>query len=110
MSNVRHLKAAMRAVYKAVLATLPLVVTLGGWRLALIADAALGCNTMGKSPSPCFVGGADLQPLLSIVAWWGMVLWIPGLVVSGLLVGRVVAPALPRPWGSAPRSGRERPQ
>src|SRR5437763_1796482 len=98
----------MRTAYKVLLAALPLVVTLGGWRLALVVNAALSCSAIGKSPSPCFFRGADLQPVLSVVAWWGMLLWIPGLLLSGLLIGCVVAPALPRPWGSALRSSKGR--
>jgi hypothetical protein len=93
----------MRVALKVLLSFAPLAVTLGGWQLAVAVNDALDCSAIGKSPAPCPVGGVDLQPVLSFFDWWGMLLWIPALLVSGLLLGQVLAPVLPRPFGTAPR-------
>jgi len=98
---IEHSRARLAGQVR--LCFLPLIVTLGGWRLALAVNDALGCDSVGKAVAPCVAGGADLQPVLSFVAWWGMLLWMPGLVVSGLLLGQVLARRLPRPFGRAPR-------
>lgn len=77
---------------------LPLALSLGAWKLSLLVNSALGCHAVGKSPQACLVMGVDVQPALALGAWWGMLLWVPGLVLSGLLVGQVLAGKLPRPW------------
>ena len=88
---------------KALLCFVPLLATLGGWRLAVVVNDALACESLGKRPAPCLACGLDLQPLLSFVAWWGTLLWMPGLLISGLLLGQLLARRLPRPLGRAPR-------
>jgi hypothetical protein len=93
----------MRLVPKILLCFMPLAVTLGGWQLAIAVNDALGCDSIGKSPRPCLAGNLDLQPMLAFVGWWGMLLWMPGLLISGLLLGQVLARRLPRPLGQAPR-------
>lgn len=89
----------MRKGVKLALRTIPFFLTFGGWKLAVFINAGLGCSAIGKDPKPCIVAGFDVMPLLSPIAWWGMLLWVPGLVVSALLLGRFVATGLPRPWG-----------
>lgn len=81
------------------LSMLPLALTLVAWRLSLLLNTALGCDAVGKAPHACLVMGVDVQAALALVAWWGMLLWVPGLVLSGLLMGQVLAGKLPRPWG-----------
>ena len=85
---------------KLVLASLPLVITLGGWKASLWVNSALGCSAVGKDPLPCMLMGANIQPILFQASWWGMLLWVPGLIVSGLLFGSSVSHKLPKPWGT----------
>ena len=99
--NRRESRAGLAV--KALLCFLPLLVTLGGWRLALAVDGMLGCDSIGKFPKPCPAWGTDVQPVLSFFGWWGMLLWMPGLLISGLLLGQLLARRLPRPLGRAPR-------
>jgi len=82
------------------MSSLPLVVTLGGWKFAVLANSLLGCSSIGKDPDPCVVGGMNVQPLLDCLAWYGMLLWMPALAVSCLWAGQIIATTLPRPWGS----------
>ena len=99
----------MKLLGRLTLSLIPLGVTLGGWKIAIIANSVLGCEAIGKHPQSCLVGSYDLMPVLSFFSWWGMLLWIPGLVVSGLLVGKIAAGRFPRPWGSRPKeSSHER--
>jgi hypothetical protein len=95
----------MRRGLQVVLCSMPFFLTFGGWKLAVFADAALGCSSIGKDPKPCFVEGFDVMPILSPVAWWGMLLWMPSLLVSALLLGRVLAKELPSPWGDKSQNG-----
>jgi hypothetical protein len=90
----------MRTFAKLTASSLPLVVTLGGWKLAVVVNAILGCESIGKDPEPCVVSGVHIHPLLDGIAWYGMLLWMPALVVSCLWAGRIIAPNVPRPWGS----------
>jgi len=70
------------------------------WWGALRLNSILGCAAVGKRPLPCIVLGFDLLPILSFLAWWGMLLWIPALLVSGLLVARVLLPLARPPFGT----------
>ena len=93
----------MKLLGRLTLSSIPLAVTLGGWKIAILANSVLGCGAIGKHAQTCLVGSYDLMPILSFFSWWGMLLWIPGLIVSGLLVGEIAASRLPRPWGSRPK-------
>ena len=86
-------------LFRVLLRLLPLLITLGGWRLSLALNDVLGCHSVGKTPEACRVLGWDLQPLLAFGAWWGMLLWVPALFVSGAWLGSLLAKALPKPWG-----------
>jgi len=91
------------------LALLPFAATYGGWRLAVLTGSALGCAVLSKSPTPCLLGAFDAQPVLGALAWWGMLLWMPGLVVSGLWLGLLLSRRLPPPLGrgnNAPSTNR----
>jgi hypothetical protein len=90
----------MRVNTRIVASILPLVVTLGGWKLSIWLNDALGCESVGKDPHPCMVFGTNIQYGLSFASWWGMLLWVPGLIVSGLLLGKALAEYAPKPWGS----------
>jgi hypothetical protein len=51
----------------------PLLITLGSWQ---------GRAWVNR------VWGMDIRPLLSLLGWRGMLLWVPALVVSGTLLGK----------------------
>ena len=86
-------------LFKYALASLPFLVSFGGWKLAPVIGAALGCSVASKSPQPCVVASLNVEPVLSALAWWGMLLWMPCLLISGLWLGGLLAQHLPRPWG-----------
>jgi hypothetical protein len=88
------------------LAMLPVGVTLGGWQLAALLAHSLGCSVPSKDPQPCLIGMLNAEPLLGAVAWWGMLLWVPGLVISALLLGALLARRLPPPWGKGNNASR----
>ena len=101
----------MRPSIQYALAAAPLALSLGGWKLAGFINNALGCNAIGKRPGACAVLGFDVQPFIGTLTWWGKLFWMPGLVISGLLVGGLVARRLPPPWGNRSGSGsREEPR
>ncbi len=84
---------------KLLVACAPLGLTLGTWWLAELANKLLGCAALGKRPEPCVWRGIDLQPFIGGAAWFATLLWIPALLVTGLLIARVARSSLPRPWG-----------
>lgn len=86
-------------VLRVALRLLPLLITLGGWWLSLALNDVLGCDAVGKTPSACMMLGWNVQPLLAFGAWWGMLLWVPALFVSGAWLGSLLAEVLPKPWG-----------
>ena len=94
----------MRKTIKLALSLLPVLLTLGGWKVAIFINQALGWASVGKDPLPCIVGGVNVQLGLSFFAWYGMLLWVPGLCISGLLIGDVIAGNFPRPWGTRPEA------
>jgi hypothetical protein len=57
---------------------------------------------------PCIVAGIDIQPWLGFMAWFGMWLWWPGLLISVLLLGEHLAKKLPSPWGMRPKASTRR--
>jgi len=83
-----------------IVALLPLSITLGGWKLSVWLNDALGCMSVGKDPQPCMLFNVNIQQALSFVSWWGMLLWIPGLIISGLMLGLVLSQLAPKPWGT----------
>jgi hypothetical protein len=83
-----------------IVSLLPLAITLGGWQLSLWLNDVLSCQSVGKEPLPCVLLGINIQPSLSLASWWGMLLWVPGLIVSGLMLGKVLAQSAPKPWGN----------
>ena len=89
---------------KYLLASLPFVVTYGGWKLSSFLGASMGCPVPSKDPQACLVGTLNIEPLLGFIAWWGMLLWMPALLVSGLLIGSLAARQLPFPWGQRRKS------
>ena len=68
--------------------------------MAALANNWLGCASIGKDRQPCLIATVDVQPVLSFAFAWGMWLWIPGLFVTALLLGQILARRYPRPWGS----------
>lgn len=86
------------------LAVMPFVIAFGGWKLSAALARWLGCAAVpNKDPSPCLVGAMDIGPALEALSWWGMLLWMPGLLISGLAIGALLAKSLPQPWGSRAR-------
>lgn len=90
----------MRVTSRLAIAAAPLLASLVAWHGSGAIAKALGCIALDKRPSPCIAFGNDVQPILSMLAWWGMLLWIPALIVSGLLVARVLVPLLNPPFGT----------
>jgi len=87
-----------------VLAAMPVVIAIGGWKLSVALARQLGCTAVpNKEPSPCLLGTVDIGPVLDAVSWWGMLLWVPCLVISGLAIGGLLGQSLRWPWGTRPR-------
>ncbi len=99
--NVRH--RAMHVRTKLALAMLPIACTAGAWLLSGYVNELLGCEAIGKAPQPCMVQGWNVEPVFSSTFAFGMMLWMPGLLISGLLAGAAIAPLLPPPWGKKSR-------
>jgi hypothetical protein len=85
--------------FRATVSLLPVAVPLAAWQLSPLVGLKLGCPAVGKSQAQCFVGSFEVMSSLSFAWWLGMLLWIPGLIVSGLWVGKIVAGQLRAPWG-----------
>jgi hypothetical protein len=88
------------------LALLPFLATFGGWQVSVLLARSLGCVVPSKAPQPCLVGSLNVEPLLGAAAWWGMLLWIPGLLISALWLGALLARRLPPPWGKGNNASR----
>lgn len=85
----------MRLLLSCLPRLLPLATPLLAFSTAEKINAALNCSSLGKRPEPCLALGLDLAPYLGAMFWWGVMLWIPGLLVSGVLLSRFLgAPAL----------------
>jgi hypothetical protein len=76
----------MRTATAIVVALLPVLVPLVVWKAALAVNTLLGCEAVGKNAQACIRAGIDFRPALEFGAWWGMILWIPGLIVTGALL------------------------
>lgn len=90
----------MRVKTQILLSLFPLAITAGGWKLSIWLNDTLGCQSVGKDPLPCIVFGTNIQYGLSFASWWGMLLWVPSLIISGLMLGKVLAQFAPKPWGT----------
>jgi hypothetical protein len=99
-SNVRPRN--MHVLTSLVLRAMPVLIPLALWSGAPAVGDALSCP-VGKTREQCFVLGSDVVPLLSSLWWAGMMLWIPGLVITGILLGYLLRERLPRPWGRRSR-------
>jgi hypothetical protein len=59
------------------LASLPAVVTVGGWQLARWAYNYFGCRSMPKGLEPCFAGSVEITPLVGFGLFWLQLLsWV----------------------------------
>jgi hypothetical protein len=85
---------------RAVLSLLPLAITVAAWQLTPVVASALGCR-VGRLPNQdqCFVGGVDVLPSLKLLWTGGMWLWLPALIIGGLLFGEVMGAVMRPPWG-----------
>jgi hypothetical protein len=97
----------MRLGIRLFLYALPFAIPFGTWQLAVLANDYLHCSAIGKDRLPCIVMGIDIQFWLGL-APLGMLLWWPGLLISGLLVGEYLGEKLPTPWGKRPRVSARR--
>lgn len=62
---------------KYLLALLPIIVTAGGWLLAILAFDHFGCAGNLKDMQPCYAGSFNLLPLLGIGLFWcQLLLWV----------------------------------
>lgn len=85
-------------------AAMPFAVSFGGWKLSVVLAEHLGCGAVpNKAMNVCFVGNVDIGPALDAVSWWGMLLWMPCLLVSGVAVGKILAKSFPWPWRNRDR-------
>lgn len=65
---------------------MPVVVTVGGWQLALWAYEHFGCQGGIKNLEPCFAGDVNILPLLGIGLFWCQILsWLTVPISAGLL-------------------------
>ena len=83
-----------------VFAAAPFAIASGGWKLSVAFADWLGCIVPSKEHTPCMLGTSDVEPVLGAVAWWGMLLWMPCLALSGLVIGALLGASLPPPWGN----------
>ena len=83
------------------LAAMPFAASFGSWKLSVALAEYLGCSAVpNKEMNSCIVGNVDIAPALDAVSWWGMLLWMPCLLISGLAVGKILAKSFQWPWGS----------
>ena len=90
-----------------ILRLLPFAIPLVAFIAAEVVNSAMNCSSIGKRPEPCFALGQNIGPYLGRMFWFGILLWIPGLIASGQLLSRFLRDHLPPPWGqkSLPSSG-----
>jgi hypothetical protein len=63
--------------FRYLIALLPVVVTVGGWKLAVWAYANFSCQGNLKSLEPCFWGSINLTPWIAIGLFWCQLLsWV----------------------------------
>lgn len=84
-------------------AAMPFVISFGGWKLSVALAGHLGCTVPTKGLSPCLIGTINIGPALDAVSWWGMLLWMPCLLISGLAIGKILGRSLEQPWGTRTR-------
>ena len=85
-------------------AVMPIAISFGGWKLSVALADYLGCGAVpDKHLNVCFFGSVDIGPALDAVSFWGMLLWMPCLLISGLAVGRILAKSFQWPWGNRDR-------
>lgn len=92
----------MRVAARITLASLPLLLCLAGWHGSSLVNEMLGCTALGKYPLPCIFVGLNIQPVLAFAWWYGMLLWVPALVISGVLLATAVTPLFSAPFGTKP--------
>ena len=97
----------MRLGIRLFLYALPFAIPFGLWMLSVFARDYLHCNAIGRDPSPCLLMGIDIRPWLALSPL-GMLLWWPGLLISGLLLGEYLGKKLPTPWGKRPKHAASR--
>lgn len=90
----------MRFFLPILLRMLPLVIPLLAAGMAEVLNTALGCASIGKRPESCVVYGANVGPILGAMFWWGTMLWVPGMLLSGVILSRFLHHHLPPPWGT----------
>lgn len=96
----------MKDIRHAALASLPVLLPLMCWKAAYPIAEALGCHENFKVASGCIADGNNWEPLLGLLWLMGAMLWIPGLLIAGLLIGGRLRDRLPRPWGSRVKRSR----
>ena len=57
-----------------------------GWKGSHYLFELLHCLGSLKDAQPCERYGLNVTPILSTFAWWGMLLWLPALVIAVLVV------------------------
>jgi hypothetical protein len=56
--------------FKYLIALTPILVTVGGWQLAVHVFEGLGCQGDIKHLQPCLIGTIDLRPWFGIGLFW----------------------------------------
>jgi hypothetical protein len=78
----------MKGIAKYFFASLPAIVTAGGWQLALWAYGYYGCEGNIKTLQPCLAGSMNLVPALGFGLFWCQILaWVCGPISLGLVLG-----------------------
>lgn len=78
----------MKWFVKYLLAILPPLLFLSGWKIASWAYKHFECQGHLKGLQPCYVGDFDIVPLLGFGLFWYQILWYPAIAVSGWLLLR----------------------
>jgi len=85
---------------KYTIAALPFAVPFGSWQVARLIGHVVGCTVPSMPPVVCMYEYFDVQFIVGTVAWWGMVLSLPGLVISGACLALMRrAPSMRRDHG-----------
>lgn len=91
----------MRFILPILIRLLPFMNPLLAAGMAELLNAMLSCSSIGKRPQPCGAFDANFGPVLGAMFWWGILLWVPGMLFSAALLSRFLREQLPAPWGRA---------
>lgn len=80
----------------ALILSIPLIF-FSAWKAAVLIAYELGCEGKLKEAQACILLSIDIQPMLSIAVWWGMLMWLPALIISIIWAGTALQKFLKNP-------------